>query len=79
EIEGATSSAFEPVLSGQYSLRATNANGCSVTSELVEVVLAGIEDGYQEISAKIYPVPATDVLELEFEETLQKGTTIKLL
>ncbi|MBO6494953.1 MAG: hypothetical protein JJ978_05260 [Roseivirga sp.] len=79
EIEGATSSAFEPVFSGQYTLRATNANGCSVTSESVEVVLAGIEDSYQEISAKIYPVPATDVLELEFEETLKKGTTIKLL
>lgn len=79
EVEGATSSSFEPILSGQYSLRATNANGCSVTSESIEVVLAGVEDNYEEISAKIYPVPATDVLELEFEETLQKGTTIKLM
>jgi hypothetical protein len=68
-ISGATSSTYTAMVSGNYSLLVTDANGCEGTSAVLNVTVVGLgqamEDGFM-----LYPNPATQRLYLRTSEVL---------
>lgn len=79
EIEGATSASFTPLVNGDYSVRLTNANGCATVSAVLSVLVTSIEGPEAAVEVLLYPNPASDYIELEFGQIMNKGTVIRLL
>jgi len=64
-INGATGQLYVPLVSGAYSVTITNANGCSATSDTIDVVITGIELTEYNKTINVYPNPATDNITIE--------------
>ncbi|HEY0654541.1 MAG TPA: T9SS type A sorting domain-containing protein, partial [Chryseosolibacter sp.] len=64
-IEGATESGFSVKESGVYSVKLSNANGCSTTSADMEFIVLGVEENYSKHGFKVYPNPTEGVLMIE--------------
>ncbi|KOF02827.1 hypothetical protein OB69_11070 [Roseivirga seohaensis subsp. aquiponti] len=78
-IDGATANSFSPTESGNYSVVINNTNNCSATSVAEEVIITGIEDKLYTLAVNVYPVPSSDYVYLEFDETLRKGTKVQMV
>jgi hypothetical protein len=66
-IAGANSNSISPTKSGTYTVRATDINGCLATSLGYVLTITAIEEEIPtEISAKIFPNPATDKFRVEY-------------
>lgn len=79
DIEGATTNSFTPVVNGNYSATVTNANGCSVTSAPVNILVTSIEATEPQIDVLLFPNPASEFVDLGFGQLMSKGTTIRLV
>jgi hypothetical protein len=66
-IDGETNASFTPEASGSYAVTAT-ANGCSSTSDCVEVTITNIQDAGDLSQARFYPNPAEDEINIEAGE-----------
>jgi len=69
---GETTKSIKPTQTGSYFVKITDINGCSQTSQPVDVIVnncAGIEN-LDNLFIKTYPNPVTDYLMIEINETL---------
>ena len=69
---GETTKSIKPTQTGNYFVKITDINGCSQTSQPVDVIVnncAGIEN-LDNLFIKTYPNPVTDYLMIEINETL---------
>jgi hypothetical protein len=67
EIPGATNQSYTPTVTGVYSLVVTFQNGCTATSNEIQVTISGLNDiEHKELT--VYPNPAKDVLQLIIDE-----------
>ena len=64
-IPGATRQSYTVTKSGDYSVTVTDKNGCSGTSEVWKVALAVGDVLPDPGSIKVYPNPASDVINVE--------------
>ncbi|KYG81889.1 hypothetical protein MB14_00405 [Roseivirga ehrenbergii] len=78
-IDEATGNSFSPTESGNYSVVISNTNNCSATSVAEEVIITGIEDVLYTLAVNVYPIPSSDYVYLEFDETLRKGTKVQMV
>tara|TARA_R110000796_G_scaffold74374_1_gene167336 strand:- start:322288 stop:334170 length:11883 start_codon:yes stop_codon:yes gene_type:complete len=78
-IDEATANSFSPTESGNYSVVISNTNNCSATSVAEEVIITGIEGQMYTLAVTVYPVPSSDYVYLEFDETLRKGTKVQMV
>jgi len=66
-VNGANSITLSPTKSGTYTVKSTDINGCLATSlEYVLTITAVEEEISTEVSAKIFPNPATDKFRVEY-------------
>ncbi len=69
---GETTKSIKPTQTGSYFVKITDINGCSQTSQPVDIIVnncAGIEN-LDNLFIKTYPNPVTDYLMIEINETL---------
>ncbi len=69
-IPGANNQAFPPPTNGKYSVIVTLSGCSSDTSNVIDFVMIGTEDGLANTRVRVYPVPFGDelVVETRFEE-----------
>jgi Subtilase family/GEVED domain/Secretion system C-terminal sorting domain len=66
-ISGANANTLSPTKSGTYTVRATDINGCLATSLGYVLTITAVEEEIStEVSAKIFPNPATDKFRVEY-------------
>lgn len=63
-IPGATSATYIPTVNGNYSVRVTNANGCSATSAEVAITGLGVNT-LQSKGIRIYPNPVSNEMHVD--------------
>lgn len=68
-IAGATSQTYTPTANGQYAVIVTRL-GCTATSSCVTINSVGLED-LETADIKLFPNPVSNVLTVEFGQTLQ--------
>jgi hypothetical protein len=66
---GITTQTFNAAQSGNYSVEVTDANGCTGTSNVVPMVVNGIEDVTLSFTLAIYPNPFEEVLNVAVDGT----------
>ena len=69
EIEGATSNSYLAVESGNYSVAVTDMNGCSNTSDILNVMVAGVDAPAALQELQLTPNPFTSDLTLSLRLT----------
>ena len=79
DIEGATTNTFTPLVNGDYTVMATNGNGCTALSSAVAVLVTSVEAPAPAIEVMLYPNPASEFVDLDFGEVMNKGTIIRLV
>ena len=71
-IAGATQNAINPIKSGLYTVKATDANGCEAFSSGYTLTITAIEEEIvSETTAKIFPTPTTDKFRVEYRSPNQ--------
>jgi hypothetical protein len=66
-IAGANLIALSPTKSGTYTVKSTDINGCLATSLGYSLTITAVEEEIStEVSAKIFPNPATDKFKVEY-------------
>lgn len=76
-IPGATGQSFTPTETGSYAVSITK-NGCTETSDCVEVDVIGIEEHGAANEVNVYPNPAQDVLTVQSTTDLNRITLCDL-
>jgi hypothetical protein len=72
DINNAQAQNHTATANGNYTVEVTDANGCSNTSSAVNVTGVGIEDvRLGDVRFKMYPNPATTVLNVECDEEIE--------
>ena len=66
-IAGATSASFTATVTGNYALIITE-NGCTDTSDCINVIGLGISEKGNKLAVSIYPNPSKDVFHLQFAQ-----------
>jgi uncharacterized repeat protein (TIGR03803 family) len=66
-IGGATAQSYTTTQNGNYTVTATNANGCSATSAPFNMTNTGIMEKSGGLTVDMYPNPASSVLNLTFQ------------
>jgi hypothetical protein len=69
-ISGANAQNYTATQSGSYTVRVTDANGCSNTSSAVNVTISSVSE-LVDFRSVIYPNPTTNVLNIECSEEIQ--------
>lgn len=69
DIAGATSQTYIATQNGTYSVRVTDANGCSNTSNAVNVTASGLSE-IEDFRSVIYPNPTSSVLYVASDEEI---------
>ncbi len=69
DIPGATTQTFVVIGNGNYTVRVTDANGCSATSTVLNVTTVGVDE-ITNFRSLIYPNPVTTELVIESNETI---------
>lgn len=77
-IPGAEEATFLPAKSGSYAVIVT-VNGCSDTSSCREVTISGLEGMGSWSEARLWPVPAKDILWLELPATVPLPREIRVI
>ncbi len=67
-IPGASGQTYQPIQNGIYSVRVTNSNGCSNTSDTLFYTIDGIED-HMLTAIDIYPNPTKGLLTVSVENS----------
>lgn len=62
-VEGIDSSTWEPTENGDYAVEITTTDGCSAISEIVNVIVIGVEETL-DFSLQAFPNPFEDVIQL---------------
>lgn len=71
-IVGATQNSINPTKSGLYTVKATDTNGCEAFSNGYTLTITAIEEEIvSEMTAKIFPNPATDKFRIEYRSPNQ--------
>ena len=70
-ISGANAQQYTATLSGLYSLSITDANGCTATSNQVQVSLVGVEELQEGLSFSIYPNPTNGNIFIRSDKSVQ--------
>lgn len=78
EIEGATSSEFEPLTDGEYYVEVTNSAGCSSKSDLVNVTWFSVSEG-KERGFKVSPNPTSGVINIEYNGIKPGNSRIEII
>jgi len=77
-ISGATSPIYIPVVTGDYYVIVTDANGCvSDTSNMISVVITGIAE-IEVAGFNVYPNPTKGIFEISFAK-LQLNTKVQII
>jgi hypothetical protein len=69
-IAGATNQTYTATASGDYYVIVTIAGCSSDTSNVLNVIITGIEDASPELKILMYPNPASDQLIIEIEKNI---------
>ncbi|TKB96317.1 S8 family serine peptidase [Pedobacter cryophilus] len=78
-INGATNQTYSPSVSGVYRVDVENASGCLSSSANFNYVLSAIKPSdAAEIGLKVYPIPANNILNLNFEVLKKENLSINL-
>jgi Zn-dependent metalloprotease len=64
-ISGATNSTYTPIIDGSYTVKITNANTCSATSDSYPFKSIGIATNVLDANVHIYPNPASEAIYVE--------------
>ena len=64
DIVGATGATHTALISGNYTVRGTDANGCSATSQVFAHTISGIDNVLLQ-SLRVYPNPASNMLYID--------------
>jgi hypothetical protein len=75
-INGATNATHTATQTGDYTVEVTDANGCTSTSSIVNVIV-GINDVFINNSISIFPSPTTGILNVQMSDA--EGVTIAIL
>ncbi|MCB0764833.1 MAG: S8 family peptidase [Flavobacteriales bacterium] len=77
-IPGATDQSYEAVVSGNYSVAVTDANGCTNTSDPLFVLVTDVEGvGAQDLA--IWPIPARDELTFQLPRGFNGKVMLRVL
>ncbi|MCU0467800.1 MAG: YCF48-related protein [Arcicella sp.] len=60
ELKNITATTYQPTSSGSYSVRVTDANGCSEISKAVEVTILSSDNPLNESGVSVYPNPSSN-------------------
>ncbi len=78
-ITGATNQNYNPTASGLYQVEAKSSSGCSSKSASFNYLFSSVEPtDPEEISLKIFPVPAVEVLNYSFELSKRENLEISI-
>jgi hypothetical protein len=76
-LTGATSSTYEVLLDGNYTVTVVDANGCSGTSSIIPILYVGVKNINALYPVKVYPNPSQSVVNIEsFVKVNVRLTTI---
>ncbi len=78
-VSGAVDQSHIALLSGDYTVEITDANGCSATSAVRHVSLVGLEEIGQNFLARIYPNPASDKFNIDISVKRPLDLTISIV
>ncbi|MBL7778802.1 MAG: PKD domain-containing protein [Chitinophagales bacterium] len=70
DINGATAQNYTATQNGSYTVRVTDANGCSNTSAAVNVTVSSLSE-VADFSSVIFPNPTSNVLHIDCSEDIQ--------
>jgi hypothetical protein len=73
-IPGATGSSYTPTVNGDYYTVVTDLNGCSVTSNVYNMLSVGLSENGNQSGIALYPNPTDGLLTLRFDQQL--STTV---
>ncbi len=77
-VSGATSQQFIAMLSGDYSVSITDANGCTSTSSSKYVSLTGIDENENDLLYYIYPNPSHDEISVMLSSKIPLNLTLSM-
>ena len=77
-IAGATSQELLVEVTGYYSVEVTNAYGCVLLSDELQVVISGIPEP-NVLHIAVVPNPMSDAARMVFSEALASGTRMELV
>jgi Zn-dependent metalloprotease len=77
-ISGATNSTYTPIIDGSYTVKITNANTCSATSDSYPFKSIGIATNVLDANVHIYPNPASEAIYVEAPLTGNNVITINV-
>ena len=79
DIPGATSSTYTALVSGDYTLVVTDANGCTGTSTVTNVIVVAVADPSEGlVGLTIYPNPARGEFKLLTETPITQGLSVSI-
>ncbi len=79
DIPGATLSTFTALVSGDYTLVVTDANGCTGTSTVTSVIVVAVADPAEGlVGLTIYPNPARGEFKLLTETPITQGLSVSI-
>jgi bacillolysin len=64
-INGATNQTYKPTQDGSYTVKITNTNSCSATSDSYPYIVNGIGTTVLDAAVRIYPNPASEAIYIE--------------
>ena len=77
-INGATSQTIAVIQNGNYTVKITDANGCSATSANFNVTSVGVQNINESNSLLVYPNPTSGIFEIQFNSTTEKTVTLSV-
>ena len=73
-IEGANNSNYSITANGNYSVQVSNIWGCSTSDEFNVISLGA--NRLENLSISVFPIPATNTLNVQFQKTLSKVSIV---
>ena len=78
-VKGATGQTFSPLQSGNYTVDVTLSSGCTAISGKFVYVIAGTAGDKSDIGLSVFPVPATNLLNVLFSAKAAAALKISLI